>query len=67
MTVTGEDPGLDGLTFDAAGNVYVTGAHEGIIWKVGKDGRCGDRLGQEPAPQANEASASHWRKRSRVQ
>src|SRR5436190_20511638 len=25
MTVTGEDPGLDGLTFDAAGNVYVTG------------------------------------------
>ena len=38
MTVTGEHPGLDGLTFDAAGNVYVTDAHEGIIWKVGKDG-----------------------------
>ena len=41
MTVTGEDPGLDGLTFDAAGNVYVTDAHEGMIWKVGKDGGAG--------------------------
>jgi sugar lactone lactonase YvrE len=41
MTVTGEDPGLDGLTFDAAGNVYVTDAHQGLIWKVGKDGGAG--------------------------
>jgi sugar lactone lactonase YvrE len=38
MTVTGEHPGLDGLTFDAVGNVYVTDAHEGLIWKVGPDG-----------------------------
>ena len=38
MTVTGHKPGLDGLTFDVAGNVYVTDAHQGIIWKVGKDG-----------------------------
>ena len=38
MTVTGEKPGLDGICFDAAGNVYTTDAHQGIIWKVGKDG-----------------------------
>ena len=38
MTVTGKNPGLDGMTFDAAGNVYVTDAHQGIIWKVGPDG-----------------------------
>jgi sugar lactone lactonase YvrE len=38
MTVTGEHPGLDGMTFDGAGNVYVTDAHQGIIWKVGPGG-----------------------------
>ena len=38
MTVTGENPGLDGLTFDGDGNVYVTDAHQGIIWRVAKDG-----------------------------
>ena len=38
MTVTGKQAGLDGLTFDPAGNVYVTDAHQGIIWKVGPDG-----------------------------
>lgn len=38
MTVTGKNPGLDGLTFDPTGNVYVTDAHQGIIWKVGPDG-----------------------------
>ena len=38
MTVTGEHPGLDGLTFDADGSVYVTDAHQGIIWRVGKEG-----------------------------
>jgi sugar lactone lactonase YvrE len=38
MTVTGKDPGLDAFCFDAAGNVYTTDAHQGIIWKVGKDG-----------------------------
>jgi sugar lactone lactonase YvrE len=44
MTVTGESavagehPGLDGLTFDRDGNVYVTDAHQGIIWRVGKEG-----------------------------
>jgi sugar lactone lactonase YvrE len=38
MTVTGNDPGLDGLTFDDAGNVYVTDAHQGIIWKTAAGG-----------------------------
>jgi sugar lactone lactonase YvrE len=38
MTVTGNNPGLDVMTFDAASNVYVTDAHQGIIWKVGPAG-----------------------------
>jgi hypothetical protein len=38
MRVTGKNPGLDGMTFDLAGNVYVSDAHQGIIWKVGPDG-----------------------------
>ncbi|MBB5463469.1 SMP-30/gluconolactonase/LRE family protein [Paraburkholderia sp. Cpub6] len=38
MTVTGNHPGLDGMTFDAAGNVYVTDSHQGIIWKTGPGG-----------------------------
>jgi len=38
MTVTGNYPGLDGMTFDSAGNLYVTDAHEGMIWKVGPAG-----------------------------
>jgi sugar lactone lactonase YvrE len=38
MTVAAKDPGLDGMTFDAAGNLYVTDAHQGLIWRVGKDG-----------------------------
>jgi DNA-binding beta-propeller fold protein YncE len=38
MTVTGKNPGLNAIGFDTAGNVYVTDSHEGIIWKVGKDG-----------------------------
>jgi sugar lactone lactonase YvrE len=38
MTVTGKNAGLDGMTFDDAGNLYVTDAHEGLIWRVGKSG-----------------------------
>jgi sugar lactone lactonase YvrE len=48
MTVTGEHPGLDGLTIDHAGNVYVTDAHEGIIWKVGRAGGAGTAWVKSP-------------------
>jgi len=41
MSVTGDHPGLDGMTFDSAGNLYVTDAHEGLIWKVGPSGGVG--------------------------
>jgi sugar lactone lactonase YvrE len=37
MTVTGAS-GLNGLTFDAAGNVYVSDSSQGIIWKTGPGG-----------------------------
>ena len=38
MTVTGKNPGLNSMTFDAADNVYVTDSHQGIVWKTGPDG-----------------------------
>jgi sugar lactone lactonase YvrE len=38
MTVTGKSPGLNGMTFDDAGNVYVSDSHQGIVWKVGPKG-----------------------------
>ncbi len=37
MTVTGSS-GLNALTFDAAGNVYVSDSFQGIIWKTGPNG-----------------------------
>jgi sugar lactone lactonase YvrE len=37
MTVTGS-AGLNALTFDAAGNVYVSDSFQGIIWKTGPSG-----------------------------
>jgi DNA-binding beta-propeller fold protein YncE len=48
MTVTGKDPGLDAFYFDAAGNVYTTDAHQGVIWKVGKDGGQGTVWVEDP-------------------
>jgi sugar lactone lactonase YvrE len=48
MTVTGKDAGLDGLTLDAAGNVYITDAHEGLIWRVGKHGGAGTAWVKSP-------------------
>lgn len=40
MTVTGSS-GLNGLTFDLAGNVYVSDSAQGIIWKTGANGGAG--------------------------
>ncbi|HEY5027910.1 MAG TPA: NHL repeat-containing protein [Candidatus Angelobacter sp.] len=40
MTVTGSS-GLNGLTFDSAGNVYVSDSFQGIIWKTGANGGAG--------------------------
>jgi sugar lactone lactonase YvrE len=40
MTVTGSS-GLNGLTFDSAGNVYVSDSAQGIIWKTGANGGVG--------------------------
>ena len=37
MTVTGS-PGLNALTFDSSGNVYVSDSFQGIIWKTGASG-----------------------------
>jgi sugar lactone lactonase YvrE len=38
ITVTGS-PGLNALTFDSAGNTYISDSFQGIIWK--KSGGCG--------------------------
>ncbi|MGZ4877333.1 MAG: SMP-30/gluconolactonase/LRE family protein, partial [Candidatus Angelobacter sp.] len=38
--VTGSS-GLNGLTFDSAGNVYVSDSAQGIIWKTGANGGAG--------------------------
>jgi len=40
MTVTG-GAGLNALTFDKAGNVYVSDSFQGIIWKTGAAGGAG--------------------------
>ena len=40
MTVTGNS-GLNALTFDQAGNVYVSDSFQGIIWKTGQSGGAG--------------------------
>jgi sugar lactone lactonase YvrE len=37
MTVTG-NAGLNDMTFDAAGNVYISDSFQGIIWKTGPHG-----------------------------
>ena len=48
MTATG-GAGLNALTFDASGNVYVSDSFQGFIWKTGPSGGRGRGLGSEPA------------------
>lgn len=40
MTVTG-GAGLNAMTFDRAGNVYVSDSFQGIVWKTGANGGAG--------------------------
>jgi sugar lactone lactonase YvrE len=47
MTVTGNS-GLNAMTFDAAGNVYVSDSFQGIIWKTGASGGPGTAWVSDP-------------------
>lgn len=47
MTVTGNS-GLNALTFDSAGNVYVSDSFQGIIWKTGPNGGAGTAWVSDP-------------------
>ncbi|HEY1528941.1 MAG TPA: SMP-30/gluconolactonase/LRE family protein [Candidatus Angelobacter sp.] len=47
MTVTGSS-GLNGLTFDSAGNVYVSDSSQGIVWKTGANGGAGTAWVTDP-------------------
>ncbi len=47
MTVTGNS-GLNALTFDQAGNVYVSDSFQGIIWKTGPGGGAGTTWVSDP-------------------
>ena len=48
VTTTPGSTGLNALTFDAAGNVYVSDSFNGIIWKTGPDGGVGSIWKQDP-------------------
>lgn len=47
MTVTGSS-GLNALTFDRAGNVYVSDSFQGIIWKTGPAGGAATAWASDP-------------------
>jgi len=47
MTVTGSS-GLNALTFDRAGNLYVSDSFQGIIWRVGRSGGAGEVWAKDP-------------------
>ena len=48
VTTTPGSTGLNALTFDAAGNVYVSDSFNGIIWKTGPNGGVGSIWKQDP-------------------
>ena len=41
-------PGLNALTFDKAGNVYVSDSFQGVIWKTGSTGGTGTAWASDP-------------------
>src|SRR5262249_21961222 len=47
MTVTGS-AGLNALTFDKAGNLYVSDSFQGIVWRTGPGGGAGTVWTQDP-------------------
>jgi sugar lactone lactonase YvrE len=47
MTVSGS-PGLNAMTFDSAGNVYVSDSFQGIIWRVPETGGAGTPWVSDP-------------------
>jgi sugar lactone lactonase YvrE len=47
MTVTGS-AGLNGLTFDATGHVYVSDSFQGIIWRTSSAGGAGTAWASDP-------------------
>jgi hypothetical protein len=47
MTVTGNS-GLNALTFDKFGNVYVSDSFQGIIWRTGPGGGAGTSWASDP-------------------
>ncbi len=48
MTVPGTGSGLNALTFDTAGNVYVSDSFRGIIWRTGPGGGVASALVTDP-------------------
>ena len=48
MTVPGTGHGLNALTFDSAGNVYVSDSFQGVIWVTGPNGGVGNVWKSDP-------------------
>ena len=42
------DPGPNALTFDAAGNVYISDSFQGIVWRTGRDGGTAEQFASDP-------------------